>query len=241
MGWTTPRTWVTGEVLTKANLDTQIRDNLNYLKVTFPSIAAVELTISAGTVARSYYHHTIDTQSDAATDDLDTVNGGEEGQFLFLRPASGDRTVVLKHNTGNIWSPHGMDLSLEDADDYAFLVYSGSKWCIIGAGGGSFTNLNDVPATYLDQGGKAVVVKGDETGLEFVELASTSHAATHKDGGSDELLLHELGQPTAPVNFNLQEADNFCVEELNTEPALSAGRIYRDSSTSKLYYCKEDQ
>ena len=31
MAWTTPRTWVTDEVVTKAILDTHVRDNLNYL------------------------------------------------------------------------------------------------------------------------------------------------------------------------------------------------------------------
>jgi len=32
MGWTTPRTWVTGAVLTAAQMNEQIRDNENYLK-----------------------------------------------------------------------------------------------------------------------------------------------------------------------------------------------------------------
>jgi hypothetical protein len=32
MAWTTPRTWTTDEVVTKAIMDTHIRDNLNYLK-----------------------------------------------------------------------------------------------------------------------------------------------------------------------------------------------------------------
>jgi len=32
MGWTTPRTWVTGAVLTAAQMNEQIRDNQNYLK-----------------------------------------------------------------------------------------------------------------------------------------------------------------------------------------------------------------
>lgn len=31
MTWTTPRTWVTGEVLSSSNLNTHVRDNLAYL------------------------------------------------------------------------------------------------------------------------------------------------------------------------------------------------------------------
>jgi len=32
MGWTSPRTWVAGSVLTAAQLNTDVRDNLNYLQ-----------------------------------------------------------------------------------------------------------------------------------------------------------------------------------------------------------------
>lgn len=32
MGWTTPRTWVTGEVVTAAELNAHVRDNVNFLK-----------------------------------------------------------------------------------------------------------------------------------------------------------------------------------------------------------------
>jgi len=32
MGWTSPRTWVAGSVLTAGQLNEQVRDNLNYLK-----------------------------------------------------------------------------------------------------------------------------------------------------------------------------------------------------------------
>lgn len=32
MAWTTPRTWTDGEIVTKAIMDTHVRDNLDYLK-----------------------------------------------------------------------------------------------------------------------------------------------------------------------------------------------------------------
>lgn len=33
MAWTTPKTWASGEIVSAANLNTHLRDNLNYLKV----------------------------------------------------------------------------------------------------------------------------------------------------------------------------------------------------------------
>ena len=37
MGWTAPRTWVTGEVVSKTIMDTHLRDNLNYLLASRPT------------------------------------------------------------------------------------------------------------------------------------------------------------------------------------------------------------
>ena len=47
-------------------------------------------------------YHDVDTQAGAASDDLDTINGGNIGSFLVLRPENAARTVVLKDGTGNL-------------------------------------------------------------------------------------------------------------------------------------------
>jgi hypothetical protein len=44
----------------------------------------------------------VDTESAAATDDLDSITGGRTGQMITLRAASGTRDVVVKDGTGNI-------------------------------------------------------------------------------------------------------------------------------------------
>ena len=134
MSWTLPKTWVSGAVLTKADLDTQIRDNLTWLKVNIALETALELTIASGAVTKTCSHHMIDTESDSANDDLVIINGGSEGEVILLRAASGARAVTLKHGTGNIWNPALEDIVLDDAGDYVFLVYDGSNWCAISGG-----------------------------------------------------------------------------------------------------------
>jgi hypothetical protein len=141
MSWTVPKTWTTGEVLTKADLDTYLRDNSNFLKTNIALEAAVELTIASGTVTKTQGCHSIDTESDAATDDLDTINGGSEGDVIFIRPASGSRTVIIKHGSGNIRVPGAVDISLVDADDGIVLVFNGSNWTVVG--GPDHSNAND--------------------------------------------------------------------------------------------------
>jgi hypothetical protein len=78
-----------------------------------------ELTISAGVVTATGSSHKIDTESDAASDDLDTINGGSAGDILILRAADGARTVVLKDGTGNL-ALEG-DFSLDAAGDQCVL------------------------------------------------------------------------------------------------------------------------
>lgn len=86
--------------------------------------ASSELTISAGVVTATRSRHTIDTQSDAASDDLDTISGGTDGDVLVLRPAVPSRTVVCKDGTGNL-SLEG-DFSMNSTADVLELMYDGS-------------------------------------------------------------------------------------------------------------------
>ena len=95
--------------------------------------AATELTISAGSVTATQSHHTIDTQSDAASDDLDTISGGTDGELLYIRPEHTDRTVVLKHGTGNIYTATGNDISMESTSHYVLLIYDSTVggWIVL--------------------------------------------------------------------------------------------------------------
>jgi len=61
-----------------------------------------ELTISSGEITVVNSHHKIDTESDASTDDLVTINGGVGGQMLLIQPANASRTIVAKDSTGNL-------------------------------------------------------------------------------------------------------------------------------------------
>lgn len=106
--------------------------------------ASSELTIAAGAITITQSYHTVDTESDAASDDLDTINGVAVGQLVVLFPASAARTVVLKHNTGNIFNPQGKDISLAESTDGVALFRHGTKLIPLGrsvlaAAGGAYT------------------------------------------------------------------------------------------------------
>lgn len=86
-----------------------------------------ELTIASGAITVTGTNHYVDTESDAASDDLDTINGGYEGGIVILRAAHTDRTVVVKHNTGNILTPNEQDISLDTTSKTITLIYDSSQ------------------------------------------------------------------------------------------------------------------
>lgn len=98
-------------------------------------MAATELTIASGVVAVTQLVHVVDTEADASSDDLDSLTGGQAEQIVMVRPASGARTVVLKHAIGanKIATPGGISISLAEDTDWALLAHNGTQWSVIGS------------------------------------------------------------------------------------------------------------
>lgn len=69
-----------------------------------------------------------------------------------------------------------------------------------------------------------------------------THAATHEDGGSDELTLDALGEPLAAVEFDGQQAQNLVVHTVADEAARLAltpvvGKMAFQSDELAIYIC----
>lgn len=88
--------------------------------------AATEVTISAGVITATKSDHLVDTEADAASDDLVTINGGVIGNILFVQAADSGRTVVCKDGTGNMLLAG--DFSLDSGQDVLMLKFEGSVW-----------------------------------------------------------------------------------------------------------------
>lgn len=86
-----------------------------------------ELTIASGVVTLTNIYHNIDTESDAATDNLDTINGLASGQFAYVRANNTARTIVIRHNIGNILTVTGTNINLTDTTQIAQLFHDGTN------------------------------------------------------------------------------------------------------------------
>jgi hypothetical protein len=117
---------------------------------------AGELTIATGAVAVIGSNHTVDTEGDAASDDLDTISGGVDGELVVIRAENDARTVVVKHNTGNILSSDAEDISLDNTTKNIFLTFDEalSKWVSISqpASARPFLHIQDQKTSGTDGG-----------------------------------------------------------------------------------------
>jgi hypothetical protein len=155
-------------------------------------VDATELTIASGVITVTNNFHKVDTQSDASSDDLDTITAGTDvraGHILLLRVESGSRTVVLKHGTG---SPDNLDLgediTLDETYKTVMLLYDGTNWrtmakpvpaAVTAAGSDTQVQYNDGGTNF---GGDAGLVYNDSTDvLTAGKLATTDTSATSVD------------------------------------------------------------
>jgi len=86
------------------------------------------LTISSGSITPTHKFHVIDTESGAATDDLDDISGAnaQNGDILILRTTASTRDVQVVDGSGTIRIPANVTLSTLQST--ITLVWVGSFW-----------------------------------------------------------------------------------------------------------------
>lgn len=94
------------------------------------TVSAGVITL-VGTAASAINRRTliaVDTEGAAGTDDLDTINGGIDGDIIIVSSVADGRDTTLKDGTGNIES--GTDFTLATTKDRIVLLYNSTlaKW-----------------------------------------------------------------------------------------------------------------
>lgn len=131
-----------------------------------------ELTVSTGAVTATQIMHSIDTEGDAASDDLDTITKGTDN-LILLRLENTGRITTLKHGTGNINLPGNTDLAMA-ANTVYFLAYSGSAWELVGSATAAAGGGNWPPTTDNDKTTNFTITSGEEN--ENIVLTSSATA-----------------------------------------------------------------
>jgi len=91
-----------------------------------------EQTISGGAITwNGLTCIQVDTEADAATDDLSTITGGNNGDILIMKAANSGRSVVIPASTGTIRVPAG-GITLGGVFDMAVFINDGfGRWCLL--------------------------------------------------------------------------------------------------------------
>jgi len=88
-----------------------------------------DLEISAGEITVGFASfYVVDTELLSAADDLETINGGQEGMRIILRALDSSRVITLKRTGGNIRLDNGTDKVLSGSLDNIELIYSDAFW-----------------------------------------------------------------------------------------------------------------
>lgn len=118
-----------GDFLAEDGAET-LEDFLAATKQLPGAVAATELTVSAGVIVPTAATHTVDTEADAASDDLSNIQATNmpDGAVLILWPENTGRVVTLKHEAGgtgqiSLTAEEDLELSVPVA-----LQLRGSVW-----------------------------------------------------------------------------------------------------------------
>lgn len=92
-----------------------------------------ELTISAGSVTPTSWFHTIDTELDAGTDDLDNIltTNHPAGRLICIRVQDAGRDVVVKHaatGAGQVFLADAADFTMSTITMFLYLRRVGADW-----------------------------------------------------------------------------------------------------------------
>lgn len=134
--------------------------NPNLLPMLSGSDTALTIATGIVTLSNNSSSYVLDTEGAAATDDLVTINGGQDGQIIFIKSTADARNIILKHATGNIFSPQYInaatrDITLELATDFVMLRYNSTLayWIVVSSSFNTFFNSKTTNGySYLPNG-----------------------------------------------------------------------------------------
>lgn len=103
--------------------------------------ASSELTIATGVITQTQTLHSVDTQSEGPSDDLDTITPDSDLNVLILKQENAARVVTLKHGTGNLLLPDDKDLIMRFNVNYMF-IFNTTNWVLASNSNTDLTSVN---------------------------------------------------------------------------------------------------
>lgn len=223
------------EITQDADMNQQgVRSLINAMAIDFQ--ASAELTLNTGAVTQTQSLHSIDTQSDSAADDLDTVTIATDKNFMILKLEDAARIVTIKHGTGNFSLPGGNDLIMAADSLYQF-IYDGTNWLqLVGSAGGAGTGDVVGPASAVDENvavfnsttGKII----EDSGINKSAITANTAKNTYPSGDAAKVAFISV---TQAVDLDTMESDIAAAGDVSgPASAVDSNFAGFDSTTGKL-------
>ncbi len=118
---------------TEGEMKTALEDVRDVIAELLGGSIETELTIATGSVTPTGAVHSIDTESDAASDDLANIlqTNHPDGRLLLIHANDGARDVVVKDSAGGagqIILRGAADFTLDTTDKWLLLKRTGTNW-----------------------------------------------------------------------------------------------------------------
>ena len=136
--------------------------NPSSLPILSGSVTALTIATGVVTLTNNSSSYVLDTEGAAATDDLDTINGGQDGQVIWLNTANSSRDITITSGVGNIVNPTGLSITLGNTNDIACLRYNGTNWIV------QYFNYSDADPIRLI----STATASSSTSISFTGLSS---------------------------------------------------------------------
>lgn len=138
--------------------------------------AESELTIAAGVITPTGASHTVDTESNAVSDDLTNLatTNHPAGRFLMVRAQDASRVVTVKHAAGGAGQVHTLDdadIVLDAVEKRMLLHRVGADWYVVALFRAGLLAAEDIGV--LVQGYDADILKAD-----VHDICTASHPDT---------------------------------------------------------------
>lgn len=211
-----------------------VRTNLNQLSAE----AARSITVVSGviTLTSSDFEQQVflDTEASAATDDLDTIDGGFEGQVVAFKGGTSSRDVILKSGTGNL-RLNG-DYRLSDTNSRIVLRKVGSVWLEVAR-----NTDHALSAAYVIVSDAITVANGPAIGVILVDTegaAATDNLSTINGGLEGQVIIVQSATSSRDTTLvdgtgNLQLVSSFTLTNVaDTITLIKRGTIWYEIARS---------
>lgn len=168
------------------------------------------LTIASGAVTITRTRHLIDTEGAAASDDLETINGGAEGDVLYISIVNNARTVTVKHATGNIYLASAADLLADNTNKVLKLIKTSGNWVQTMAGGaGSGSSALELIDSDVVTGSSVASISITSIPGTYTTLILRAKVRSERASQTNDSLLVRFNNDTTAGNYRGQYGISF--------------------------------